>query len=160
MSISLLPEIVNFSTLKQKQDISLPTHINIMLLIKFLSCFQGTFPPNNLWQWVIATMPPQAGLRRSLSPQGSALISHCGSLMVLSMLPGGMGVYESLMFPDYLACTLFLYQEVLPTKLSPGRTLPNGASCKLCTQSSSITLAFYIALVNFIYLLIYLFCSC
>lgn len=101
-------------------------------------------------------MPPQAGLRGSLSPPGSALISHRGSLMVLSMPPWGMGVCESLMFSDYLVCTLFLLQKLIPTMLSPAKTLPNGTSCKLCTQSLSITLAFYIAPVDFIYEFIFL----
>lgn len=50
------------------------------------------------------------------------------------------------MFPDYSACMLFFYREVLPTKLSQG---------KQCTQSSTMTLAFYIAPVKGVYVCMY-----
>jgi len=127
--VNFIANLVNFSALRQKLNTSLPTHINITLFIKFQSYVQGSFPPNSFWQWVIAAVPPQLGLRGSFSPQGSALTSHCGLLMVLSIAPWGMGVCESLTFPDYLACILFFYQEFLPTKLSTGKTVPNGMSC-------------------------------
>lgn len=91
-------------------------------------------------------MPPQAGFKESLSPQGSALISHCGSLMVLSCSNEVWAFVKPWCFPNYSTWTLLLYQEVLLTKCHQGNQ---------CTQSSSIILAFYIAPVKFIYVFMF-----